>query len=80
MPKLDKTEEILALPAAERLRLVEKLWDLLAADQASVPMPEWHRAELDRRMERHTAGTGTTAPWETVKSRLTKRTRKRQRP
>ena len=28
MAKLDRTDEILALPAVERLRLVEKLWEL----------------------------------------------------
>jgi putative addiction module component (TIGR02574 family) len=79
MGKVDKAAEILALPAAERLRLVEALWDSLAADATSVPIPDWHRVELDRRVDRHKAGIGAAAPWDEVKSRLTKRARKRPR-
>ena len=42
--------EILVLPVPERLRLVEAVWDSLAAEAASVPVPDWHREELDRRL------------------------------
>ena len=79
MAKLDKLDDVLALPAAERLRLVETLWDSLPADLASVPIPEWHRTELDRRLKRHKAGTGTTLSWDTLKIRLGNRTKKRRR-
>jgi putative addiction module component (TIGR02574 family) len=40
-------DEILHLPPAERLRLV---WDSLATSTADVPVPDWHRAELDERL------------------------------
>ncbi|HUP00584.1 MAG TPA: addiction module protein [Gemmatimonadota bacterium] len=43
-------EEILKLSAEERLRLVEEIWDSLAADAERVPVPAWHRRELDRRL------------------------------
>ena len=43
-------DEILRLPPADRLRLVEEIWDSLAPDE-SVPLPDWHRQELDRRLE-----------------------------
>ena len=39
--------EILDLPADERLHLVEKIWDSLAVSAESVPVPDWHKAELD---------------------------------
>ena len=42
--------EILVLPVSERLRLVEAVWDSIAAEAASVPVPDWHREELDRRL------------------------------
>jgi putative addiction module component (TIGR02574 family) len=42
--------EILDLPAAERLRLVEDIWDSLAASVTDVPVPDWHREELDARL------------------------------
>ena len=44
-------EEINRLPLAERLRLVEQIWDGIAASSASIPVPDWHRAELDRRLD-----------------------------
>ena len=43
-------DEILHLPPAERLRLVEDIWDSLTTSTADVPVPEWHRDELDRRL------------------------------
>jgi putative addiction module component (TIGR02574 family) len=43
-------DEILKLPAAERLELLDELWDSLAADASTVPVPEWHKRELDRRV------------------------------
>ena len=42
--------EILDLPAAERLRLVEDIWDSLAASVSELPVPDWHREELDQRL------------------------------
>ena len=43
-------EEILRLPPDQRLRLVEDIWESLAASPADVPVPEWHRAVLDERL------------------------------
>ena len=38
------------LPLEEKIRLVEDLWDSIAEDEAAVPMPEKHKAELDGRL------------------------------
>ena len=43
-------DEILHLPTDERLRLVEDIWDSLTASTIDVPVPDWHREELDRRL------------------------------
>jgi putative addiction module component (TIGR02574 family) len=43
-------DEILRLPVADRIRLVEEIWDSIATD-AAVEMPEWHRQELDSRLD-----------------------------
>jgi putative addiction module component (TIGR02574 family) len=42
--------EILDLPAAERLRLVEDIWDSLTVSVTDLPVPDWHREELDARL------------------------------
>ena len=43
-------QEALRLPIEDRLILVAQIWDSIAADSAKVPVPDWHKAELDRRM------------------------------
>lgn len=60
--------EILDLPPEDRLQLVEKIWDSLAVSAASIPVPDWHQAELDRRLE--DPDERATASWEEVQARL----------
>ena len=50
MARPDLLNEVLHLPPAERLRLVEDIWDSLDASTTDVPVPAWHRDELDRRL------------------------------
>ena len=45
-------QEILQLPPGERLELVQEIWDSLAVTPEAVPVPDWHRTELDRRLDR----------------------------
>ena len=79
MGKEFRSAEILGLPAAERLRLVEEIWDSLAAEPSTVPVPDWHRTELDRRLARHAADGDTVRPWTEVKSRLSASTPRKRR-
>ncbi len=44
----DKLQE---LPIDERIRLVEDLWDSIAADQNALPLTSGQRTELDRRLD-----------------------------
>ena len=44
-------DEIMRLPLKERLQLVEEVWDSIAATPEAVPVPDWHREELDRRLD-----------------------------
>jgi putative addiction module component (TIGR02574 family) len=43
------------LPLDERLRLVEDLWDSIAADQAALALTDEQKAELDRRLDAYHA-------------------------
>lgn len=43
------------LPLEERLRLVEDLWDSIAADQGALPLTSPQQAELDRRLDAYAA-------------------------
>jgi putative addiction module component (TIGR02574 family) len=43
------------LPLNERIRLVEDLWDSIAADQSVLALTEEQRSELDRRLDAYEA-------------------------
>ncbi|MFN0056587.1 MAG: addiction module protein [Planctomycetales bacterium] len=43
--------ELRALPAAEKLQIVEMLWDELGESDVSIPLPEWVAQEAVRRRD-----------------------------
>jgi putative addiction module component (TIGR02574 family) len=44
-----EVEHLRQLPIREKLRVVEELWDDIAASGEPFPLPEWHREEAARR-------------------------------
>ena len=68
-------EEILRLPPDQRLQLVEDVWDSLAASPDAVGVPEWHQAELDRRLA--DPAEKATLSWQDVQARLRRPWRER---
>ena len=66
-------EELLKLSVAERIQLVEDLWDSIAADADAYPLTEAQKAELDRRLADHEADPDSAIPWEEVRERLYKK-------
>ena len=61
-------EQILQLPPADRLELVEQIWDSLVATPEAVLVPDWHKAELDRRLDHPSSGPDVSP--EELRSRL----------
>jgi putative addiction module component (TIGR02574 family) len=55
------------LGRAERLQLVEDLWDSIAQEDAPLPVAEWKREELRRRKDRFMQNTASGLTWEKVK-------------
>lgn len=47
--------KLLELPVEERIRIVEDLWDSIAADQQALPLTAEQRQELDRRLDAYEA-------------------------
>lgn len=66
-----KTEfaPLFQLARAERLQLVEDLWDSLAQEDEAAPVSDWKREELRRRKERFLADPASGFTWEQVKQR-----------
>jgi putative addiction module component (TIGR02574 family) len=63
-------DELRKLPLAERIELVEDLWDSIAADAEELPVPESHREELARRRAAYRDDPSRVLPWEEVRERL----------
>jgi len=50
------------LPLEERIKLVEDIWDSIAAEQEALPLTSEQRGELDRRLERYRIDGNRGAP------------------
>jgi hypothetical protein len=48
--------EVAALTTAEKLELMEQLWESLTEEPDSIPTPDWHRDELAERRRRAESG------------------------
>ncbi len=62
--------QILELPIAERIRLVELIWDSIAAVPEAVPISDELKAELDRRLAEFEADPEAESLWEDVRERI----------
>lgn len=52
----------------QKLALIDKLWDSIPPQE--VPIPEWHRREIERRLADRAANPGASIPMEEVFARL----------
>ena len=68
-PELD----IQQLSVPERLELIGRLWDSIPDTTEALPVPEWHKEELERRLASADADPDSSIPWDEVKKRLRKR-------
>jgi putative addiction module component (TIGR02574 family) len=66
-----KTEfaPLFKLGRAERLQLVEDLWDSIAQEDAALPVADWKQDELRRRKERFQSRPNSGRTWDQVKRR-----------
>lgn len=62
--------DIERLSTEARLELIGNLWDSLRKQPDAVPVPEAHRAELDRRLDELEAGHAELVTWEDAKRRM----------
>lgn len=65
--------EISKLSTPEKILLVEDLWDNISADDESIPVPESHKTELDKRYKRFQSEPGTLLSLDDLRSRVDKR-------
>jgi len=62
-------DEIQRLPLAEKLQVMEAVWDDLAR-RDEVEVPEWHKDLLDERERLVESGEAKFVDWEEAKDRI----------
>ncbi len=62
------TEEARKLSVAERIALVEEIWDSIAEDNGCFELTEAQKQELDRRLESFHADPSQGRTWEEIKA------------
>lgn len=58
------------MSVAEKVRLLESVWESLCAHPGDVQSPEWHREVLEDRRRRLEEGLATVSAWTDAKARL----------
>lgn len=61
------------LSPAEKLQLVEDLWDDLASTADAVPIHDWQKAEIARRKANLMSNPASGLHWEDVKAQIRQR-------
>ncbi len=61
-----------SMTVAEKIQLLEAIWDNLCRVSGDVQSPEWHRGVLEERTRRLQSGQASASPWSEAKARLLK--------
>ena len=65
VPVFQNLEKLLL---AERIQLVEDLWDSIArSHDQDLPIPQWQKSELARRRQEYLKNTESARPWSEIK-------------
>jgi putative addiction module component (TIGR02574 family) len=68
--RVDEIPEIARLTVPEKILLLEDLWDSIAAQESSVPVPPSHREELDRRLAEYEKDPGRLLMLDDLRGRV----------
>jgi putative addiction module component (TIGR02574 family) len=66
------TEEAKKLSIAERINLVEEIWDSIAEENGCFELNEAQKQELDRRLDSYRANPSRGRTWEEIRSEFLK--------
>ena len=70
MAQPDRKFDVTGLTVAERIILVEEIWDSIAAQEESYKITQAQRTELDLRIESRKGSPESGTSWEELKSEL----------
>lgn len=64
------SDQLDALSVAEKVRLLEQVWQSLCSNPDSITTPDWHADVLVFRTQRLVDGSATRIPWNVAKTEL----------
>lgn len=67
---MPQVSEILELSVAERIRIVEEIWDSIAKNPDSLPLSEEERLELEKRLQEYRENPTEGIEWNKLKEKL----------
>lgn len=70
MTKTQLAAEALRLPIEDRLSLAERLWDSVEEDAVELPIHDWQKQLLDKRLEAARQDPDAWLTWEEIKARV----------
>lgn len=62
-------DNILQLSTAEKILIVEKIWDNIAEENAKMPVPKWKKELIKERVIDHKKNPSTGTDWDTLKKK-----------
>lgn len=65
--------ELHQLPAIEKLKIIEALWNDLIDDENNLPQLSWHEAKLNQTEASYLSGDVETQDWQQAKKELRSR-------
>jgi putative addiction module component (TIGR02574 family) len=63
-------EQLFHLSVPGRLQLVQDLWDSIAAQPETVPVPQWQKEELARRKAEYLKNPDSGRTWDEVQREI----------
>jgi len=67
-----RVDDLKALPLKQRIKLVEDLWDSIAAELGKQAVPEYVKEEMRRRRKEYVQDPSTAVDWDVTRRRLEK--------
>ena len=65
-----RVAEILELSVAEKIQIVEDIWDSISNSPEELPLSEKEKTELDKRLADYEQNPGDGIEWETLKKNI----------
>ncbi len=68
--RIKELEKIYELSVAERILLVEEIWDSILEHPETVPLTESQKTELEKRLSAYQENQEVGTPWTKVRQRI----------